>query len=43
MVVNANAGRIYRYAPEMLPPGMTFIEALVPVKARIKPYLIPYE
>lgn len=43
MVVNANSGKIYKYSKAMLPASMTFLEACVPVKARIKPYLIPYD
>lgn len=27
----------------MIPAGMKFDDLLIPVKARIKPYLIPYE
>jgi hypothetical protein len=43
MVVNANSGRLYKYNPAMLPESMEVSEVLVPVRARIKPYLIPYE
>lgn len=43
LVVNAIQGRLYRFTSNLIPEGMKFDEVLVKVKAKIKPYLIPFK